>query len=234
MADGPVTTPLDNAAIADRLEAFAALLDLSARRLHAPGIPAGGRHGARDAGRVDELVRAGRVRELRGIGAGIAARLEELVETGRIAELDELERELRPELIGLGRLLGLGPKRMLEIGEALDVRTAEEFRAAADAGGLRGCGASGRPPSGRCSNGCAAARRPDRRAADAVRGARARRRDRGALGGETAGDARRWVDTPRGLAAVVAAPIPRRCSTRSRACRRSLRWWSGRSGARSE
>ena len=35
--------------------------------------------------------------------------------TGTIAELDELERVVRPELIGLGRYLGLGPKRILEI-----------------------------------------------------------------------------------------------------------------------
>ena len=76
---------------------------------------------------VAELVRAGRVRELRGIGSGIEARLRELVETGRIAELDELEGEVMPELVGLGRLAGLGPQRMVELGRALGVRTAEEL-----------------------------------------------------------------------------------------------------------
>ena len=55
---------------------------------------------------VAELVRNGRVRELRGIGPGIEARLRELVETGEIAELAELEREVAPELVGLGRFLG--------------------------------------------------------------------------------------------------------------------------------
>ena len=45
---------------------------------------------------VADLVKAGRARELRGIGPGIEARLRELVETGGIAELEELERELRP------------------------------------------------------------------------------------------------------------------------------------------
>ena len=55
---------------------------------------------------VAELVAAGRGRELRGIGAGIEARLRELVATGQIAELAELERELVPELVGLGRYSG--------------------------------------------------------------------------------------------------------------------------------
>src|ERR671910_2014580 len=86
---------------------------------------------------VAELVRSGRVRELRGIGPGIEARLRELVETGEIVELAELERELAPGLVGLGRYLGLGARRSVEIAKALDVRTPEEFRAAAAAGRLR-------------------------------------------------------------------------------------------------
>ena len=94
----------------------------------------------RSAGRrvpVAELVRSGRVRELRGIGPGIEARLRELVETGEIAELAELERELAPGLVGLGRYLGLGAKRSVEIARALGVRTADELREAAAAGRLR-------------------------------------------------------------------------------------------------
>src|SRR5439155_11639630 len=86
---------------------------------------------------IAELVRSGRVQDLRGIGPGIAARLRELVETGRIAELEELERDVQPELVGLGRFLGVGPKRMVEIGTALGVRTVDEFRDAAQAGRLQ-------------------------------------------------------------------------------------------------
>src|SRR5687767_15356112 len=86
---------------------------------------------------VAELVASGRVRELRGIGPGIEARLRELVETGAIAELAELERELAPDLIGLGRYLGLGAKRSVEVARALDVHTADQFREAAVAGRLQ-------------------------------------------------------------------------------------------------
>jgi DNA polymerase (family X) len=120
------------------LEAFAALLDLAGASYYTArayrraaelirGTPA----------LVAELVRQGRVRELRGIGPGIERRLVELVETGRIAELDELEREVQPQIVGLGRFLGLSAKRSVEIPQALGVRTPEEFREAARAGRLR-------------------------------------------------------------------------------------------------
>jgi DNA polymerase (family X) len=128
---------LSNAAIADRLDAFAVLLDLA----EANAYSARAYRRAADLIRtteapVAELVRAGRARELRGVGTGIEARLRELVETGDIAELAELERSLSPALVGVGRFLGLGAKRALDIGRVLGVRTAEELRAAAEAGRL--------------------------------------------------------------------------------------------------
>ena len=93
------------------------------------------------------------MRELRGIGPGIERRLRELVETGRIAELEELEREVEPELVALGRYLGIGPQRLVAIGRALGIRTADELRAAAAAGRLReapgiGAGDRGEDPRG--------------------------------------------------------------------------------------
>ena len=129
---------MDNRDIADRLDAFAALLELGdanpytarAYRRAAETI-----RGAPSA--VADLVSSGRVRELRGIGPGIEARLRELVETGEIAELAELERELAPDLVGLGRYLGLSAKRSVELARALGVRTADELRAAAADGRLR-------------------------------------------------------------------------------------------------
>ncbi len=129
---------MDNAEIAATLDAYAALLDL-----------AGAAHWSVRAYRraaelvrttpapVEPLVRSGRVRELRGIGPGIERRLRELVETGRIAELQELEREVQPELVALGRYLGLGPQRLVAIGRALGIRSADELRAAAEGGRLR-------------------------------------------------------------------------------------------------
>jgi DNA polymerase (family 10) len=128
----------DNAAVATQLEELAALLDL------VEATPFAARAYRRAAATIRDtpvsiahLVREGRERELRGIGPGIAARLRELVQTGTIAELEQRRREARPELVGLGRLLGIAPKRMLEIATVLDLETADDFRRAANAGLLR-------------------------------------------------------------------------------------------------
>jgi DNA polymerase (family 10) len=203
---------LDNAEIADRLESFASLLDLAGASYYTARAYQRAAELIRETkAPVADLVRAGRVRELRGIGAGIEARLLELVETGRIAELDELESEVSPELVGLGRFLGLGPKRAVEIGRALGVRTAEEFRAAAAEGRLAGVPGVGPKTEAKLLE-----------ALDRERGARPRRgmllnRARAllegiaeALGGEVAGDPRRWRDASEEFAVVCAAARPKR------------------------
>ena len=201
---------MDNAHIADRLEAFAALLELAdanpytirayrraAETILAAPVP------------VADLVRAGRVRDLRGIGASIEARLRELVETGAIAELAELERELAPDLVGLGRFLGLGAKRSVEIARALDVRTAAEFREAAAEGRLRTAPGVGPAIEAKLLDALtrADAPRPRRglllnRARDLVGGIA------DALGGTPAGDVRRWRDSCEHLAVVCAGTDP--------------------------
>ena len=130
--------PMDNRQIADRLDAFASMLELAEANPYTARAYRRAAETIRGAAvPVADLVRSGRARELRGIGPGIEARLRELVETGEIAELAELERELAPDLVGLGRYLGLGAKRSVELARALGIRTAEEFREAAAAGRLR-------------------------------------------------------------------------------------------------
>jgi DNA polymerase (family X) len=201
---------VDNRRIADRLEALASLLELAeanpytarAYRRAAETIRA-------TPAPVAELVRSGRVRELRGIGPGIDARLRELVETGEIAELAELERDLAPALVGLGRYLGLTAKRSVEIARALGVRTPDELRAAAAAGRLQSVPGIGPKTEARLLEALAreAEPRPPRgllldRARELVGAVAA------ALGGETAGDVRRWRDSCEHLAVVCAATEP--------------------------
>ena len=126
---------MDNAEIADRLEAFASLLELAEANPYTARAYRRASETIRSAGvPVADLVRSGRVRQLRGIGRSIESKLRELVETGEIAELAELERELAPDLVGLGRYLGLSAKRSVELARALDIRTADELREAAATG----------------------------------------------------------------------------------------------------
>ena len=198
---------MDNALIADRLDAFAALLELADAN---PYQPRAYRRAA-DALRaievpVEELVRNGRIRRVRGIGPGIEARLRELVQTGEIAELRELEDELVPGLVGLGRFLGLTTKRSLEIARGLGARTPDEFRAAVAAGRLQSVPGVG--PKLEAQVIAALAREPAPRVllldrAQTLVGAIA-----AALDGAVAGDVRRWRDTCERLAVVVAADEP--------------------------
>ncbi len=201
---------MDNAAIAQRLDAFATLLELSeanpytmrayrraAETVRAAAVP------------VAELVTAGRVRQLRGIGPGIEARLRELVETGEIAELAELERELSPEMVGLGRYLGLTAQRSIELARALGIRTAAELREAAAAGRLRDVPGIGEKTEARLLG--ALAREPE---APPARGLLLHRAQElvhavaDALGADVAGDVRRCRDSCHDLAVVGAAQDP--------------------------
>ncbi len=201
---------MDNAHIADRLEAFASLLELADANPYMPRAYRRAAETIRSAPvPVAGLVRAGRVRDLRGIGPGIEARLRELVETGDIAELAELERELAPGLVGLGRYLGLTARRSIEIARALGVRTPAELREAAAAGELRSVPGVGPKTEARLLEALAreAEPRPRRglllnQARELVDGIAA------ALDGTPAGDARRWRDSCERLAVVCAANDP--------------------------
>src|SRR5215208_3366061 len=199
---------VENPEIADRLEAFAALLELGDANPYTARAYRRAAETIRAApSPVAELVRSGRVRDLRGIGPGIEARLRELVETGEIAELAELERELAPGLVGLGRYLGLGARRSVDIARALGVRTPEEFREAAAAGRLRTVPGVGAKTEAQLLE--ALARDPEPRAARGLLLTRARELVSGvaaALDGVVAGDVRRWRDRCERLAVVCTAP----------------------------
>jgi DNA polymerase (family 10) len=196
---------VDNSALAERLEAFAALLDLNGS----------GYYTVRAYRRAAELIRStpadvsalvagGRVRELAGIGPGIEARLRELVETGRIAELEELEAQALPELVGVARLLGLSTKRMRELGHALGIRTLAELREAARAGRLDSVPGIGPKTAARIEAGLAelSSARP-RRGMTLNRALTLVGEIAAALGGEPAGDPRRGCELSTRFAVVV-------------------------------
>jgi DNA polymerase (family X) len=198
-----------NAYIAEQLEAFASLLDLSDAGYYTSRAYRRAAETIRETkAPIAELVAAGRVQELRGIGPGIAARLRELVETGRIAELDELEREVQPELVGLGRFLGVGPKRMVEIGRALGVSTADEFREAARAGRLTSVPGIGPQTERRLLERLDRELRPERKGLTLNRARALLEEMADELGGEVSGDPRRWADTSFDLAVVCSAEEP--------------------------
>jgi DNA polymerase (family 10) len=199
---------VDNAQIADRLEAFAVLLELAESNPYTIRAYRRAAETIRSTpAPVAELVASGRVRALRGIGPGIAARLSELIATGEIAELSELQRELAPDLVGLGRYLGLSAARSMQIARTLGVHTAQELRDAAAAGRLRSVPGIGPTTEARLVE--ALQRSPEPRARQGLLLNRARDlvdAIAAALGGEPAGDPRRWRDVCEHLAVVCTEP----------------------------
>jgi DNA polymerase (family 10) len=205
-----VTAP-GNAALADRLDSFAALLELADAQYHAVRAYRCAAEVIRSTpAPVAELVRGGRARELRGIGPGIEARLRELVETGDIQELVELERELSPELIGLGRLLGIGAKRGVEIGRALGISTLDDFRAAAEEGRLKEVPGIGPHREQKLLGALRASERPrPPRGLLLNRAWNVSEAIAAPFGAEIAGDPRRFKDSSERLAVVACADGPK-------------------------
>jgi DNA polymerase (family X) len=198
---------LENRAIAERLDSFATLLELAGANPYSARAYRRAAELIRTTeAPVADLVRAGRARELRGIGRGIEDRLKELVETGEIAELQELERQVSPDLVGLGIYLGIGARRAVQIAQTLEIRTAAELREAAAAGRLREVPGIG--PANEAKLLASLARADDPRPPRGVLIHRARRllaEIAESLGGTPAGDPRRYRDSSERFAVVAAA-----------------------------
>ncbi|HEX8066532.1 MAG TPA: DNA polymerase/3'-5' exonuclease PolX [Thermoleophilaceae bacterium] len=86
---------------------------------------------------VEELTRAGRVTELRGIGKTIAEKLDVLLETGSIPSAEKLKAKYPPGLVEITRLPGLGPKKARKLFDELGIASLDDLRRAAETERLR-------------------------------------------------------------------------------------------------
>ena len=203
MTDSPT-----NAAIADELESYAALSSSRTRartppaHIDAQGARAHHSGPGRGARALRTSARAPRNR------SGHRGPATELVESGEIAELRDLRRELRPELIGLGRLLGLSTRRTLDIGRTLGIETAQELHDAAQDGRLRSVPGIGRSTEAKIRAALARSPRP-RRGLTLNRARALTRTVADAVGGDPAGDPRRFCELSFDLVVVCAAEDPR-------------------------
>ncbi len=75
--------------------------------------------------------------KLPGIGKDLAGKIEEILDTGTCQALEELRKQTSPGLIDLLHLPGLGPKRVYELHQELDVNTPEQLLRAARDGRVR-------------------------------------------------------------------------------------------------
>ena len=197
-----------NAEIADKLALFAALLELAETSPFAVRAYNRAAELVRSLPTpVAQLVREGRIRELRGIGPGIESKLRELVTTGEIAELRALQAELPPELVSYGRLHGVSAKRISSIARALQITTVPELEAAIAAGSLSDVPGIGPVTEARIV--AALARPPQAQRGLTINRSRALSQEIArALGGHVAGPARRFCELAFELCVVVSSDRP--------------------------
>lgn len=75
---------------------------------------------------------------LPGVGEAIAAKIATIVETGKLPALEQAARKTPLVLTELMRIPGLGPKRVKQLHDALDVKSADDIARAAQDGTLAG------------------------------------------------------------------------------------------------
>ena len=71
---------------------------------------------------------------IQGVGKALAEKIGEYCESGRIATLEKLRAEVPAGLIELKQIPGLGPKKALQLFQALGVSSVDELREAAESG----------------------------------------------------------------------------------------------------
>ncbi|HKY62159.1 MAG TPA: helix-hairpin-helix domain-containing protein, partial [bacterium] len=81
-------------------------------------------------GMVDEpadLVKSGKLAELRGIGPALNQKITEMVQTGRSTYLNELRRSVPPGLLELLKIPGLGPRKAKLLHDSLGLQSLGEL-----------------------------------------------------------------------------------------------------------
>ncbi len=95
-------------------------------------------------GDLKELVAAGKLVGIRGIGEALRDKITTLVTTGKLPYLDDLRAAVPPGLVEMLRLPGVGPKKIKLLHDTLGIDTIPKLQAACEAGEvakLKGFGA---------------------------------------------------------------------------------------------
>jgi DNA polymerase (family 10) len=93
---------------------------------------------------LGEMVRAGKLTQVRGIGDTLRDKITTLVTTGSLPFYDDLRKKTPPGLFDMLRIGGLGPKKVKALYEQLKIDNLDKLRAACEAGrvaDLKGFGA---------------------------------------------------------------------------------------------
>lgn len=79
----------------------------------------------------------GKLREIPGVGKAIAEKIDELLTTGKLQFLENLKKEVHPDLAAWMKVPSLGPKKIAMISKTLNITALADLEAAAKEGKLR-------------------------------------------------------------------------------------------------
>jgi DNA polymerase (family 10) len=85
---------------------------------------------------VEELWKAGKLEEIKYVGAGIAKKIDEYFKTGGLRLLQELERKVPPGVPLLMKVQGVGARTAYKLSHNLGITSVEELKKALDSGKL--------------------------------------------------------------------------------------------------
>jgi len=80
---------------------------------------------------LDAVIKAGHLREIKGIGDAIATKLEEYVKTGKMTYYEELTKEIPLSLLELLQIPNLGPRKIKVLYDTLGITNVGELEYAA-------------------------------------------------------------------------------------------------------
>ena len=129
----------DKFAIAAALQEIGVLLDLKGGQyFKARAYKAGARAVAELTEDVGKLIKQNRLTFVKGIGYALAKQIEQLYQTGESSMLNELRAQLPAGIIELSRVPGLSIQKVEKLQQELGIKSAEDLRAACEAGKVRG------------------------------------------------------------------------------------------------
>ncbi|HSC95829.1 MAG TPA: DNA polymerase/3'-5' exonuclease PolX [Burkholderiales bacterium] len=191
--------PVHNADIATVFEEIADLLEIKQEN---PFRIRAYRNAARTVGELGRdlaalIGRGAELPKLPGIGPDLAGKIKEICKSGTCALLERLHRELPQAITELLKIPGLGPKRVRQLYDALDIRTIEDLRRAAGAGRIRALPGFGEKMEARIRDALAASKA-------------APQRFKLAIAGQYAASLEAWIARVRGVRKVTVAGSYRR------------------------
>ncbi len=128
--------PVHNSEIAAIFDHVADLLEIEAANRFRVRAYRNAAATIRDQGRsVAAMLEAGEnLADLPDIGADLAGKIATIVRTGHLPLLDDLAQDIPEAMVDATRIPGIGPKRARALFRALDLRSVDDLKAAAEAG----------------------------------------------------------------------------------------------------